>query len=242
MAVSITCTMCVAVTLAASARAVADPVPSDLALERSQIAWGQTLAPDHVSLASESGWDGAARRAVVDASVEATVLPRASVFATTSYVEIDRQARPGAGVAYQLVDPATRRNGVRISMAYKPEGFSEPGGELESMLVLSRRLDGRVVRAMLAYGSDLEGSESDAECGGSYLQRASSWLYIGATSRVRYGVATRPGEPRWEALAGGLAGIDAGNTRLELLVGSDTLADRSTRSGVVALIGLGWTL
>ena len=233
---------CAAIAVAGSSPARADPARSDLSLERSQIGWQQTLAPDHVSLASESGWDGAARRAVVDAAVEATVWRHASVFATMSYVEIDRQARPGLGRAFQLVDPATTRNGARISVAYKPEGFSEPGGELESILVLSRRLDGRVVRAMLAYGRDVEGSESDGELGGSYLQRERSWLYLGATARIRYGIATRPGDPRWDAIAGGLAGIEVSSSRLELLVGSDTLAEPSPRSGLVALIGVGCTL
>ena len=220
-------------------KAVADPALSDLVLEHSQVGWGRTLDPDRAGIASESGWDGAAQRVVVDASVEATVVRHASLFATISYVEIDRQARPGLGAAYQLLDPRTGRTGARVSLAYKPEGFSEPGGELESMLVLSRRFDGEVARTMLAYGRDLEGTESDAELGVSYLQRAGALLYLGATGRVRYGISTRSGEPRWDAIAGGLAGIHIARGRLEVLLGSDTLAYATTRSGVIGLIGIG---
>ena len=219
--------------------ALADPAQPDLALERSEVGWGRTVEPDRAGLATESGWDGAAQRVVVDASVEAIVLPHASLFATMSYVELDRQARPGVGAAYQLIDPRTSRNGARLSLAYKPEGFSEPGGEMESMLVLSRRFDGQVARTMLAYGRDVEGNESDAELGASYIRRASSSWYAGATGRVRYGIATRSGEPRWDAIAGCLAGLSSRRSRLELLLGSDTLAYAATRSGVIALIGVG---
>ena len=227
----------------ASPRAIADPAdgtlaPPDLRLERSQLGWAPTVAPDHVSFATDSGWDGAAGHFVIDASLEASLLRRMSVFVGVSYGDVQAKARPSIGVAYQLIDPRTSRNGARISVAYKPEGFDEPEGELESVLVLSRRFDGRVLRALVAYGRDPEGRESDAELGASYVQRATSRWFFGASVRGRYGIAVRPGEPAWDLVAGGMAGFDLGRSRIEVLGGSDTLAAPTARTGPLALIGI----
>lgn len=231
-----------AVSLAA-AGAWADPPDAhalaDLQLERSQVGWGATVDPDRVAFATDSGWDGAAGHVVIDASLEATLLPRASLFVSASYTALDQQSRPSIGAAYQLIDPRTSRNGVRISFAYKPEGFDEPQGELEGVVVLSRRFDGEIARVMLAYGSDPDGRESDAELGASYVQRVTSRWFLGGTLRGRYGIALRPGEPSWDAIAGGLAGVELGHVRLEALAGSDTLAIVSPRTGPVGLIGVG---
>ena len=227
----------------ASGRAHADPsdvsfVPADLQLERSQVGWGPTVGPDHVSLAPESGWDGAAGHVVIDGSLEATVLRRASLFVGFSYGDVEARMRPSIGAAYQLIDPRTSRLGARISIAYKPEGFDEPEGELESVFVLSRRFDGKVARAMVAYGRDPEGRESDAELGASYMQRANAHCYWGASARGRYGIAVRVGEPAWDVVAGGIAGVDLGWSRVEVLGGTDTLAAPTARTGPVGLIGL----
>ena len=230
-----------AVSIAAQ-RAHANPddlfARADLQLERSQVGWGPTVGPDRVSLATESGWDGAAGHVVIDASLEATLLRRASLFVGVSYGEVEGHTRPSIGAAYQLIDPRTSRTGARISLAYKPEGFDEPEGELESVFVLSRRFDGKVARAMVAYGRDPEGREADAELGASFVQRATSRWFFGASVRGRYGIAVRPGEPAWDLVAGGMAGFELGRSRIEVLGGTDTLAAPPARTGPLGLIGV----
>src|SRR5262249_55666613 len=148
---------------------------------------------------TEGGWEGADQRAQVTATVEATVLPRASVFATAQFGGITDHSRPAVGAAFQLIDPRTSANGARISVAFKPEGFTEPEGEIESVLVLSRRFAGDSVRAMVACGQDPEGRESDAEAGGSFIHRLSGSFELGVTSRYRHAIAVKTtAEPRWD--------------------------------------------
>ena len=216
----------------------------ELATTRSAIGWGQSVNPDRVCMWSEGGWDGAAHRAEVDATVEATVFDRASVFATAQLGGVSTTARPAIGAAYQLVDPRTGTTGARVSVAYKPEGFTEPEGELESVLVLSQRFGGDVVRARLAYGQDPEGRESDAELGGSYLNRVGN-VELGVTSRYRHAIKVKTlAEPRWDLISGVVGAYLRGRSRIELLVGVDALAYGTdpAQTGVVGLVSVGTEL
>ncbi len=214
----------------------------DLATIRSQVGWGQSINPDRVGIWTEGGWNGGDHRAEVDATVEATVLPRTSVFTTAQFGGVNTNARPAIGAAVQLIDPRTGVNGARLSVAYKPEGFTEPEGEIESVLVLSRRFSRDAVRAMLAYGQDPEGRESDAEAGGSYAHPLGAGFQIGATSRYRHAIKVKTtAEPRWELVVGGVAGYVRGRSRVELLLGVGSIAytPDPAQTGVVGLVSVG---
>jgi hypothetical protein len=219
----------------APALAVADP-GDDLVAIRSRVGWGATVEPDRVALSTEGGWNGGEARAQANATIEAAVYGRASVLATTSY---DDRARPSVGAAVQVLDPRTHAVGVRISAAYKPEGFTEPEGELESALVLVRPIARGAVRAMLAYGRDPEGNESDAELGASYVQRAADRFVVGGTARYRRGIAVKPGEPSWDVIGGGIAGFVPGSWRVELMVGGSAVEYMRVQAGFVGLLSVG---
>ena len=81
--------------------------------------------------------------------------------------------------------------GLRAAFAYKPEGFTEPEGELEAQLVLVRPIGRGAARAMIAYGQDPEGNEFDGEVAASYVHRIAEPIVIGATARYRYGFAVK---------------------------------------------------
>lgn len=219
----------------------AEPSDYDLAL-RSQIAWGPTISPDTVSLSTEGGWNGGDRRAVVSAAVEATLLPRLSLLTNATYGGLTDHARPAIGAAYQLLDPRTSSIGARLSLSYKPEGFTEPEGELESVLILSHQIPGGMVRGMLAYGQDPERNESDVEGGASLVQRVSPDLVIGGTFRYRRGLVIKTGEPSWDALGGVLGGMAIGRARVELMVGADGIKYSSAQWGIVGLVSIGTDL
>lgn len=214
-------------------QAVADPV-ADLVAAKSRIGWGATLAPERVVLSSDGGYNGAEARAELHASIEARVIERASLFVTTSY---EARARPGIGAAYQLLDPVTRPIGLRASFAYKPEGFTEPEGELEAQLVVVRPLGRGAARAMIAYGQDPEGNEADAEAGASYVHHIAGAFVVGASARYRYGIAVKNDEPAWDVLGGGIAGWAPGAWRVELFLGGTALERMGTKSGAVAMLG-----
>src|SRR5439155_18098362 len=116
----------VAIVMAAAVTARADTLADsdELATTRSHIGWGTSINPDRVGIWSEGGWNGGDHRAEANATVEATVFARTSVFATAQYGGVYTNARPTLGAAFQLIDPRTSRNGARISIAYKPEGLT----------------------------------------------------------------------------------------------------------------------
>jgi hypothetical protein len=231
--------------LAASAQPLEQT--DDLATLRSQIGWGSSVNPDRVGVWTEGGYNGGDHRAEVDATVEATVLPHASVFATSQFggEYVYNNPRPAIGAAYQIIDPRNGPTGARVTMAYKPEGFTEPEGEIESVLVLSRKIGADTVRVRAAYGQDPEGRESDAEGGGSFMHRATDHIVIGASSRYRHAIKVKTNlEPRWDFIGGGVAGFVAGRSRVEVLLGVDSVAYTPTpaQTGVVGLLSIGTEL
>src|SRR5439155_17842620 len=130
-------------------------------------------------------------------------------------------------------------------IAYKPEGLTEPEGELESVLVLSRRFRGDALRARLAYGQDPEGRESDVEIGGSYLHRASDDFELGATSRYRRAIEVKTtAEPRWDFIGGAVGAYVHDRSRIELLLGVGAIAYTPSvpQTGVVGLVSVGTEL
>jgi hypothetical protein len=229
----------VVLVIAAPLGAAADPIADDLSTTRSQIGWGATVNPDRVNVWSQGGWDGGVQRAVVSATAEATVYPRASIVVNTSIGETSSNPRPSVGAAYQLIDPRSGVNGARVSLTYKPEGFTEPDGEFESVLVLSRRIAGNALRAMVAYGRDAEGKESDVEVGTSLVHRIASSFIVGGTARYRRGIAIKVGEPRWDTIGGAIGGVVRGRARFEVLVGADAVTYTVMQTGIVGLMSVG---
>jgi len=215
--------------------ASADP-SADLVAARSRIGWGATLEPERVALSTEGGWNGGEARAQAHATVEAAVYDRASVFATTSY---EARARPSIGAAVQLLDPRRHAIGARLSVAYKPEGFTEPEGELEAVVIGVRPIGRDALRAMLAYGQDPEGNESDAEIGASYVHRATDHILVGGTARYRRGLAVKAGEPNWDAIGGAFAGYVPGAWRFELMIGGNAVDYMTVQTGLVGLLSVG---
>lgn len=228
---------CIVVLLSLPLSAAADP--DEISTVRSQIGWGTSINPDHVGVSTEGGWNGGEHRAEVDATAEATVVSRASVFVTAQYGGEYTNARPAVGAAYQLVDPRRGSNGARISLAYKPEGFTEPEGEIESVLVVSRQIGADSARVRAAYGQDPEGRESDAEVGGSYIHDLGAGLELGATSRFRHAVKVKTTlEPRWDFIGGAVGAYVVRRSRFEVLVGVDAVAytPNPAEAGVLVLV------
>jgi hypothetical protein len=203
----------------ASSVAHAEPAV-DVAL-RSAVAWGQTIVPERASITTQAGYDGAQQRAQATGFVEATIIPRLAVFAGVTYgEETTGTSRPAIGAAYQISDPRTHVIGARLSAAYKPEGFAEPEGELETVLTLSHMIHGDVVRSFIAYGTDPEGNEADTELAGGFLHRLAEHFVVGATARYRYAIALKTPGPRWDLIAGAVGDVVVDRWRFEILIGA----------------------
>lgn len=218
---------------------IATPAAADeLMTLRSQVGLGASIAPDRANLASEAGYDGAAGKATAKATVEATLVGHFSVLAAASYED---RARPTLAGAYQFTDPRTSPIGTRLLVAYKPEGFTESEGEIESTLVLSRLIGANTARALFAYGQDPDGHESDWELGGSYMHRATDMLSFGGSARYRRAIKLKTGanEPAWDCLGGAVAGLSFGHSRVEVLLGADSIKLTQVQTGFVGLVGVG---
>ena len=98
------------------------------------------------------------------------------------YSNVRKEARPTIGGRVQLL--RQERHGVdgSLSVFYRPEGFTEPEGEIETFVSLGRRFDRISVLGNLVYGQDPEGNERDGE-----LRFAS--LYARGPLVVRRGLA-----------------------------------------------------
>jgi hypothetical protein len=219
--------------------AYADPPPDDAALH-SSVGWGQAIVSDRASVTTEAGYDGAQQRAEATGLLEATIVSRVAVFAAVTYGEETRgTSRPALGAAVQLVDPRTSAIGARLSVAYKPEGFAEPEGELETVLNVSHVFDRNAVRMFVAYGRDPDGHESDVELGAGYLQRVARNWVVGVSSRYRHAIALADAGPRWDLVAGGVGDLLIDRWRIELLVGAGAVDTASVASGPLALASIG---
>jgi hypothetical protein len=238
IATALACGLIVAVTPAAAAPR---GEPAEEAAIRSQVGWGTTVTPDRVGVSTEGGWNGASGRAEIGATVEATLVPRASLFATAQ-VGHDPTARPTVGAAYQLIEPGRGATAARVTVAYKPEGFTEPEGEIEGVVLVAGRIGGGALRGRLAYGQDPEGRESDAEVGGSYLHAVGGGVLIGVSARYRGAIKVKTSaEPRWDLVSGGIVSYGRDRARVELLVGGDAVAypGAAVQRGVIGLVSVG---
>jgi hypothetical protein len=207
---------------------------------RSQIGFGATLAPDRVAVTSEGGYVGGAGDFRGHLAAEGTIVSGLSVFAIASYGENDpgqaASGRPALGAAYQISDPRRSPIGARVSLAYKPEGFSEAEGEIEGVTVLSHRFGGDVARALFAFGSDADGHESDGELGGSYLHQTTDRLALGASTRYRHAIGGTAMK-RWDLIAGAVADLGFGRWRVEGMAGVGAL--QGSGAGPLGLVSIG---
>ena len=221
-----------------AAPALADFSTDEAALH-STVGWGNTVEPERVALATQGGYDGAKQRAQGTAVVEAAVYARLSAFAAVTYgEEATGTTRPAIGLAYQFLDPRTSPVGLRLSSAYKPEGFSEPEGELETILVAAHLVERDVARMFVAYGRDPDGHESDFEVGAGYLHRVADNLVVGATTRYRYALALKTPGPRWDLIGGAVGDVAIDRWRVELLLGGGAVGAVSTARASAGLLGL----
>src|SRR5262249_29490646 len=88
-------------------------------------------APAQAEVHVEGGWSTAGDAALGLARAELRVWRDVSILGGAQLTAA-RGVRPRVGAAYQVRDPARAPIGVRVQVEYKPEGFTEPEGEVEA--------------------------------------------------------------------------------------------------------------
>ena len=109
-----------------------------------------------------AGYDGARSTPIGSATAEVRVWAR-SRSGRRRVLERPQGGPPHDGGRVQLL--RQNRHGVdgSVSVFYRPEGFTEPEGEIESFVSLGRRGERVSVFGNLVYGQDPEGNERDGE-------------------------------------------------------------------------------
>lgn len=191
-----------------------------------------------------AGYDGARAAPIGSATAEVRVWGPLALRGGAEYADTRRAPRPTIGGRVQILRQERHGLDGSLSVFYRPEGFTEPEGEIETFVSLGRRFDRLSVFGNLVYGQDPEGNERDGELRFASLYAAGRWTF-GIDSRVRFALGTRrsamaQAEPKLDLIAGPLAAATVGPLALFAQAGPSLLAlsDRMS-AGVAALGGLG---
>jgi len=194
------------------------------------------------------GYDGAPDSAVLEGRAEVTLFGPVALRVGALYTQSPERLRPSVGARVQAL--SQRDHGIDMSLGafYKPEGFTEPEGEVEAVLAFGR-VFGRVgLIGDLVYGQDPEGRERDGELRFAGLYMPSMRLQLGLDSRVRVDLGTEAdklaadGGADYDLHAGPTVSYAFDEVTLGALAGVSVLGTSSTRIGPLALLTLSGAL
>jgi len=188
------------------------------------------------------GYDGAHGAGVFEAAAEVRVFGPVALRGGAVYSSAADRLRPSLGARVQALRES--RHGVdgAVGVAYRPEGFTEPEGELEAVFSVGSHLGATYLIGNLAYGQDPEGNERDGEVRLAALHPLGP-LLVGGDARARFdlGSAAAKNEPRLDAVIGPVASYVAGPVSLLVQGGASALKLRGapTKIGALVLGGVG---
>jgi len=191
-----------------------------------------------------AGYDGARSSPIGGAVAEVRVWGPFALRGGAEYSTERKEPRPTIGGRVQILRQERHGLDGSLSVFYRPEGFSEPEGEIESFISLGRRFDRVSVLGNLVYGQDPEGNERDGEVRLASMYGVGRWS-VGFDSRLRFALGPQKGamaqaEPKFDLLAGPLAAATVGPIALFAQAGPSVLkVTGETSVGLAALGGVG---
>lgn len=187
-----------------------------------------------------TNWSGASDDVTLDAIGEVHVWGPVRLIASVANAFGDI-AKPGIGAGVQLLREGRHGLDGTAYARFKTEGFTEPEGEVEAVLALSRHLG--AVRASLdvAYGQDFEGTERDAELAAGGQLEVRRGLFAGVTARYRDGLGTTKEPIARDGIGGGTATLAFGRFAVSALAGIAMIETRGMprQLGPAATLALG---
>jgi hypothetical protein len=198
-------------------------------------------------VAGFTGYDSSRGAATFKSIAELRFWGPVAVRVGAVYEGAAQSARPSVGARVQALREG--RSGIdgTVSFTYRPEGFTESEGELESVVSLGRHLGPVYALGNLAYGQDPEGKERDGEVGVACLRTIRDWLTVGVNGRARVNLGSTgrragSGEPTFDALIGPV--VTAASDHVAVSLEGGASAFRSTeaiarRYGAFVLAGVG---
>jgi hypothetical protein len=209
-----------------------------------------TLAPRVGStaavVATYGGYDGA-RGAVMESWADVRLWGPLAIRGGAELGDSSHRMRPSVGARLQFL--SERRHGLdaALSVSYRAEGFTEPEGEIETVIAFGRRIGRAMMIANLAYGQDPDGHERDGEVRAAVLGPVSRRGRLGIDGRWRFDLGSdlshlqASHEPTTDADVGPVAEVTLGPVALTAHAGASVVRriDIGTRVGAVVLAGLG---
>lgn len=195
------------------------------------------------------GHDNARNSASFEALTEVHVWGPFALRGGAVYTNAGRTLKPSFGARVGLLREG--RHGVdgAFGVFYKPEGLTEPEGEIEGVVSLGRHLGATYLIGNLAYGQDPEGNERDGEVRVAAIRPVSEIVFVGFDGRTRFDLGSNAAklaanhEATFDLLAGPLASIVLGPMALSLHGGvSSVRLAGHTSTGAFVLAGLGSAL
>lgn len=200
--------------------------------------------------AGYAGYDGARDSARLQSFAEARIYGPLALRVTVQSRDVGELVSPGAMARLQLLNRAKHGVDGAVALAYKAEGFNEPEGELELVLVVGGSLGNWRLLGNLAYGQDPEAYERDGEVRAAVLRTFATRYTLGLDARGRFDLGSERSkllekdEPRFDLDVGPALMVAVGPLQLGLHSGlvAFNRVSGPTQTGVFAMAGLGTAL
>ena len=193
-----------------------------------------------------AGYDTARHTGNFEAATEVRIWGPIAVRGGAVYTNGDRVLRPSFGGRAELLHEGRQGVDGAVGVFYRPEGLTEPEGEIESVLAVGRHAGQTYLLGNLLYGQDAEGSERDGEVRLAALRSVQSRFLVGLDGRLRFDSGIDPAklaqhnEPTLDAALGPTATALLGPIALSLQGGGSAVRLRgSTALGMFAGMGIG---
>jgi hypothetical protein len=192
------------------------------------------------------GYDGAARAGLFESAAEVTLFGPVAIRGGAVYSPSSGRLRPSVGGKVQFLRSGLHGVDGTVGVFYRPEGLTEPEGEIEGFAALGRTIGRTYLTANLLYGQDPEGRERDGEVRLSALRPVTTRVLLGVDGRCRFDLGSDPGklaahgEPTFDALAGPTASVLVGPVALLAEAGASVRRFGGTTAyGPFAIAGVG---
>jgi hypothetical protein len=169
------------------------------------LAHGASIAAEGGFASAGGGYDGARSTGLFEATAEVHLWGPLALRGGALYSGDSGRMRPSFGVRVQALREGPQGVDGVVGVFYRPEGLTEPEGEIEAVISAGRHVGRTYVLGNLVYGQDPEGHERDGEVRLAALRPVGSSLLVGFDGRLRLDLgSTNPGrtEPTLDALAG----------------------------------------
>jgi hypothetical protein len=210
-----------------------------------------TVASRAGLVTSVGGYDGARRAGIAEAATEVRVWGPLALRGGATYSDLKNQLRPSIGARLQLLGQGRHGIDGAVGVFYRSEGFTEPEGEIETVISIGRRMGRTTMVGNLAYGQDPEGRERDGEVRAAVLRQLGTRVHAGLDGRWRLDLGSdvaklkASAEPTFDMMAGFVTSVAIGPVALTALAGVSVVrmaGASSTSTGAIALGGIGTAL